>query len=436
MSRRTSSFSFRLTELPSYAWGGVALAVLILVSAIGYAVYSGGDSQPVAETDDSGGAGSQQATDSEDEDTDSKDEAAVTNTEDEEEAEVDVTSAEEKILTTEEIVAKSEASVAFIKGRMSSGTGFLIRPGILATNRHVIDEELMRHITVHFPSASEDDRGPYVANVLYVDDETDFALLTVDTTLPPLHSAEKYAFRRGQEILVIGNPGVSSDVVLKNAVSRGVMSTQTVIDGQQYNQLGLSINPGNSGGPVLDQSGHVIGVVTLKAAKKEGLGFSIPIQAVNAGLSKASSMPKDTIAKNQSIHRARAVLRRVAHIGTRYATAMGIYTRAMALGIDSGGSAEDGLDKIRDEMESKLASFDQDLIGDLKKELLSLSNDPHIPDSTRQRLVDLWTNFQELKSYTDEPRGSYNSYRAKSNELSDSHDRLTEALKLLLGVEE
>jgi hypothetical protein len=41
----------------------------------------------------------------------------------------------------------------------------------------------------------------------------------------------------------------------------------------------------------------------------------------------------------------------------------------------------------------------------------------------------------ELKSYVENPRGSFNTYSAKSIELSDNHNRLSESLRLLIGVE-
>jgi hypothetical protein len=55
-------------------------------------------------------------------------------------------------LTTEEIVARCEAAVALIKGRVSSGTGFLVAPNLLVTNKHVLSSELIDHVKVYFPS--------------------------------------------------------------------------------------------------------------------------------------------------------------------------------------------------------------------------------------------------------------------------------------------
>ena len=76
-------------------------------------------------------------------------------------------------LTTAQIVAKWEPSVALVKGLSSSGTGFLVRPGIVATNSHVIDEEFISGLEVRFPSASEGKQGPLPAELLYEDPKRD-----------------------------------------------------------------------------------------------------------------------------------------------------------------------------------------------------------------------------------------------------------------------
>jgi serine protease Do len=42
-------------------------------------------------------------------------------------------------------------------------------------------------------------------------------------------------------------------------------------------QTSTPINPGNSGGPLVDSSGRLVGVNTLKTADTEGIGFAIPV---------------------------------------------------------------------------------------------------------------------------------------------------------------
>ena len=194
-------------------------------------------------------------------------------------------------LTTEQVIANVDASVALVAGRRSGGTGFLIQPNVLVTNKHVISSEQIESIRIFFPSAKAAERGPYRAKLLYKDPARDLAFLSVETKLKPLMLAENYKFRRGQDVVVIGNPGteISDDSFLMNAVSKGVMSAETKVDGQPYFQLTLTVNHGNSGGPVLDSTGQVLGVVTLKSVNQEGMGFCIPAAEVQASLAR---MPK------------------------------------------------------------------------------------------------------------------------------------------------
>ncbi len=192
-------------------------------------------------------------------------------------------------LSTADLVARCEPSVALIKGRRGSGTGFLVRPDILATNAHVIDGETVQNLEVRFPSADGPSQGPLNARLIYQDPLRDLAFLAVATDLPPLTVAGGYTFRKGEDVTVIGNPGLGGQMVLENAISRGVVSSKTRLNGRDFLQLGISINPGNSGGPVLDATGTVIGVVTLKTTRQEGLAFCIPAEDLGAALAVAES---------------------------------------------------------------------------------------------------------------------------------------------------
>ena len=182
---------------------------------------------------------------------------------------------------------RNQKSQSRILRGFSSGTGFLVSDGLLATNRHVLATEFIEDLEIEFPSAGVAARGPFKATLVYDDPKRDLAFLKVDTKLKPLPIADDFAFQKGQDVIVIGSPG-AADVSLENAVSKGVVSTEITIGGETYRQLGISINPGNSGGPVLHSSGSVIGIVTLKAKEQEGLAFCIPfneLRRINDGRS-------------------------------------------------------------------------------------------------------------------------------------------------------
>ena len=92
-------------------------------------------------------------------------------------------------LTTAQIVARCEPSVALIKGKVSSGTGFLVRSGVVATNAHVIEEEFVSNLEIRFPSAPAGSQGPISAQLLYEDRKRDIAFLAVKSDLPMLRVA-------------------------------------------------------------------------------------------------------------------------------------------------------------------------------------------------------------------------------------------------------
>jgi S1-C subfamily serine protease len=210
-------------------------------------------------------------------------------------------------LSTEEIVGRCEASVALVRGRAGSGTGFVVLPGIVVTNAHVVAHELARDLKVHFPSAQGALRGPRSAEVLYFNLERDLAFLKLDGASPePLEIAGDHRFRRGQDVTIIGSPGLGNGQVLENAVTRGVLSTRYKLQDKEFYQLGAAINPGNSGGPVIDDEGRVIGVAALKTTKVEALAFCVPAADLAKAVDLVANLTPDQIKEARERHYAAA----------------------------------------------------------------------------------------------------------------------------------
>jgi S1-C subfamily serine protease len=91
---------------------------------------------------------------------------------------------------------------------------------------------------------------------LYEDERRDLALLRVKSSLPPLRVAASYTFRKGEDVTAIGNPGAGGELILENAISRGLMSTQTSLDvpGNILFILDESSGTGNAKGAPKDRS--------------------------------------------------------------------------------------------------------------------------------------------------------------------------------------
>ena len=295
-----------------------------------------------------------------------------------------------KTLSTADIVAESEPSVALIKGKSSSGTGFLVAPGLLATNAHVIEDEFISDLEVRFVSADEKHNAPLKAELLYEDRDRDLAFLAVKTDLKPLRVAKTYTFRKGEDITVIGNPGIGDGQVLENAISRGVMSTKTKIENRNFYQLGIAINPGNSGGPVFDSSGRVIGVATLKSSKQEATGFSIPIEDFQEALAKLAKQPSLAADKVRSQHRLKTAVKGLGSGGA-----------IMCLVIDlRRAAANSNSTEIKDllaRLEPIATEMGKEVFPSLLAQPARIAKDMHVGAAVKGQIGEMAENFTKIR---------------------------------------
>lgn len=165
----------------------------------------------------------------------------------------------------------------------SIGSGFVIdaENGYIATNHHVIEDA--DKIKVIFYDGSE-----YEAKLVGSDSVTDLAVLRISATgLTAVTFGVSDNLKIGEYVVAIGTPysqslsgtmtcgiisGIARDIQVTNSSGK-VIKTMTLI------QTDCSINPGNSGGPLIDMSGNVVGITSMKIVNEEfeGIGFAIPI---------------------------------------------------------------------------------------------------------------------------------------------------------------
>jgi S1-C subfamily serine protease len=168
------------------------------------------------------------------------------------------------------------------------GSGFVVsKDGYILTNAHVVNEngQAASDVTVVF-KGSGSQTTKVAGTVVGADQSTDVALIKVDPsqtpTLNPIPLGQSSSVQVGEPVVAIGNPlgldfSLSSGVV--SAVDRSVQSPNgaTIANGIQTD---ASINPGNSGGPLIDSTGHVIGIneqIASQSGGNEGIGFAVPI---------------------------------------------------------------------------------------------------------------------------------------------------------------
>jgi S1-C subfamily serine protease len=160
-------------------------------------------------------------------------------------------------------ISNAIKSVALIEHPLGSGSGFAVAQDLVTTNAHVVDGAFLDEIKVQF--GTENGTPRKVRNMLYFDRTHDLALVEVDTGVAGLPVRDDYVLQAGDEAVLVGNPSVKGEMLLRNAVNYGKLVAVVRIEGQDYYQIDADVNPGWSGGPVLDGDGRLIAVVAKKA---------------------------------------------------------------------------------------------------------------------------------------------------------------------------
>jgi len=112
--------------------------------------------------------------------------------------------------------------------------------------------------------------------------EYDLAVVKIDRKepFPAARVGRSNNVKLGQPILVFGNPDGQF-----HTISPGIISGMNR-GGTRLLQTNAAINPGNSGGPAFDARGEVIGVVQIKRAGMESIGYMIPIDRARDAFAK------------------------------------------------------------------------------------------------------------------------------------------------------
>ncbi|MGN0244115.1 MAG: S1C family serine protease [Lachnospiraceae bacterium] len=165
-----------------------------------------------------------------------------------------------------------------------SGSGIIIQQDqdvlYIATNNHVIEDA--QKVKVKFVDDEMVD-----ATIKGTDSDADLAIVTVDlkdlkaTTVEKIKVAQlgdSDSVKVGETVIAIGNALGYGQSVTQGIVSAKDREVQMTDKTMTLLQTDAAINPGNSGGALLNMSGQVIGINSVKFAQEEveGMGFAIP----------------------------------------------------------------------------------------------------------------------------------------------------------------
>jgi S1-C subfamily serine protease len=195
----------------------------------------------------------------------------------------------EKSLSVPGVVAKVRPSVVTIltrglpatpaQAQSGSGSGVIIdESGYILTNHHLVAG--IKSLVVGL-STGRLTPGRVVARDFLLD----LALVKITATdLVPATLSPSPMLEIGESVVAIGNPlalkgGSTVTVGVVSATDRSVLTPdgETLYD---LIQTDAAINPGNSGGPLVDLSGHVIGINVAIAPSAQAISYAISMDAI------------------------------------------------------------------------------------------------------------------------------------------------------------
>jgi S1-C subfamily serine protease len=154
------------------------------------------------------------------------------------------------------------------------GSGFVVGPGLVATNAHVIAGESSGNTQVLVGGTA------YSATPVYFDPSFDLAVLRTSAPLGPVLTISSSMVPNGTQAALLGYPedgpltvnpaGVTEEVT---AIGKDIYNSGSVTRGVYA--LAATVLPGNSGGPLMGPGGQVIGVVFSRSTVYPNVGYAL-----------------------------------------------------------------------------------------------------------------------------------------------------------------
>jgi S1-C subfamily serine protease len=171
-------------------------------------------------------------------------------------------------------------------GRVSQGSGFVVRGGLVVTNAHVV-------AGVSSPQVQLQGGDSFAASTVLFDAGLDVAILRAgETDTPPL-DLDTASLDRGAEGAVLGFPGGGDltgegAAVLQTIRAQGRDIYGRDVVGRDVYELQARVHPGNSGGPFVTTDGDVAGVVFAASTTDPGVGYALTAAEVDSRVHRAS----------------------------------------------------------------------------------------------------------------------------------------------------
>ena len=185
--------------------------------------------------------------------------------------------------------AKAKNSVVRITsfgcGGIVGGSGFVISPGFVVTNAHVI-------AGVKRPIIKYEGSGYEGVPILF-NGGLDFAILRVPNLKAPALPLSKNSVKPGTTVAVLGYPGGNYSAVPGLLRDDLEVSSMNIYDNVSTSRTAYGIqshtDKGSSGGPAVLQDGTVAGVIFSKSSENEDYAYALASSYLIDGLNQAKS---------------------------------------------------------------------------------------------------------------------------------------------------
>ena len=179
--------------------------------------------------------------------------------------------------------------------KLGIGSGVVITEnGYILTNQHVAGNKYSTcYVTISDGTICE-------GSVVWADDNIDLAIVKIyKSKLDYIELGDSDNIDLAEDVYAIGNP---LGMEFQKTVTKGIISStnRTIkLEEDSQNvymedliQTDSTINEGNSGGALIDTSGKLIGINSVKISNAEGIGFAVPINIVKPIINKLVSNGK------------------------------------------------------------------------------------------------------------------------------------------------
>ena len=197
----------------------------------------------------------------------------------------------------QELFKRLSPSVVALEGRelkggsvTALGSGVVIAPGEIVTNRHVVDAGDLWKV--------RQGERTWSAFIAWVDPDHDLALLKADELPAPAVSTRvSPTVAVGERVYAIGTPEG-----LEQTLSEGIVSGLREYQDGYVIQTSAPISPGSSGGGLFDEKGQLAGITTFGLVEGQNLNFALPASWVQPLLGVLPSRSAETVASEKRLN--------------------------------------------------------------------------------------------------------------------------------------